>query len=89
MTFRCRRRLAKISWVKTSILIICPQIEALAAVQSARKNIDLGPRPGPKIRSGVSVPAFMLAKDDASSDPEQAASNDDDGESLICLDSDI
>ncbi|KAI6115004.1 hypothetical protein EV401DRAFT_2058355 [Pisolithus croceorrhizus] len=35
------------------------KIEALAAVQSSRKNIDLGPRPGPKIRSGVSVPAFM------------------------------
>ena len=29
------------------------QLETLAAVQSARKEIELGPKPGQRIRSGV------------------------------------
>ncbi|RDB23749.1 DNA replication licensing factor mcm10 [Hypsizygus marmoreus] len=33
------------------------KLESLAALQSARKEIALGPRPGPKIRSGVMAPA--------------------------------
>ncbi|KAF9235911.1 hypothetical protein BU15DRAFT_77517 [Melanogaster broomeanus] len=41
------------------------KLEALAAVQSSRKGIILGSRPGPKIRSGVSVPAFMLEHEEA------------------------
>lgn len=36
------------------------KIAALAAVRESRKEINLGPRPGPRIRSGVTVPAFML-----------------------------
>lgn len=36
------------------------KIAALAAVRESRKEINLGPRPGPRIRSGVSIPAFML-----------------------------
>ncbi|KAG1773345.1 hypothetical protein EV702DRAFT_1201039 [Suillus placidus] len=36
------------------------KIAALAAVRKSRKEINLGPRPGPRIRSGVTVPAFML-----------------------------
>lgn len=31
-------------------------MESLAAVQSARKKFALGPKPGPKIRSGVMAP---------------------------------
>ena len=76
--------------MKFSTLTVSPQIEALAAVQSSRKNINLGPRPGPKIRSGVSVPAFMLAKDDVASDPELKSDDHlpSEDESLVCLDSD-
>ncbi|KAH7927185.1 hypothetical protein BV22DRAFT_1007452 [Leucogyrophana mollusca] len=36
------------------------KLQALAAVQSSRKNINLAPRPGAKIRSGVSVPSYAL-----------------------------
>jgi minichromosome maintenance protein 10 len=36
-------------------------LKALAEVQSARKNIALGPRPGPKIRSGVVAPSTARA----------------------------
>lgn len=32
----------------------------MAAVQGSRKDINLARRPGPKIRSGVSVPTFMI-----------------------------
>ena len=32
------------------------QLELLEAVRTSRKDIDLGPRPGPKIRSGVMPP---------------------------------
>ncbi|KAL4077770.1 hypothetical protein J3A83DRAFT_4356667 [Scleroderma citrinum] len=73
-------------------LALQKKMEALAAVQSSRKNINLGPRPGPKIRSGVSVPAFMLAKDEPASDAEQVSSDNDlhlEDEPLVCLDSDI
>ncbi|EIW76628.1 hypothetical protein CONPUDRAFT_92621 [Coniophora puteana RWD-64-598 SS2] len=35
------------------------KLDTLAALQSDRKNIRLGSRPGPKIRSGVSVPEWM------------------------------
>ncbi|KAI5990380.1 hypothetical protein EDD15DRAFT_2170260 [Pisolithus albus] len=68
------------------------KIEALAAVQSSRKNIDLGPRPGPKIRSGVSVPAFMQEKAGDIDDWRNALSNDDvhsGDEALVDLDSDL
>ncbi|KIJ13688.1 hypothetical protein PAXINDRAFT_176926 [Paxillus involutus ATCC 200175] len=51
---------AKAGQKRTEDLSMQKKLEALAAVQSSRKNIILGPRPGPKIRSGVSVPAFML-----------------------------
>ncbi|KAG1829327.1 hypothetical protein EV424DRAFT_1316891 [Suillus variegatus] len=47
------------------------KIAALAAVRESRKEINLGPRPGPRIRSGVTVPAFML---------EHELDNDDCGE---------
>lgn len=33
------------------------KLEALTALQSSRKEIELGPRPGQRIRSGVKVPA--------------------------------
>ncbi|KAG0702785.1 hypothetical protein DFH29DRAFT_483440 [Suillus ampliporus] len=36
------------------------KIAALAAVRESRKKFNLGPRPGPRIRSGVTVPGFML-----------------------------
>lgn len=36
------------------------KIAALAAVRESRKEINLGPRPGPRIRSGVTIPTFML-----------------------------
>ncbi|KAG2150994.1 uncharacterized protein EDB93DRAFT_1140546 [Suillus bovinus] len=47
------------------------KIAALAAVRESRKEIHLGPRPGPRIRSGVTIPAFML---------ENELGNDDCGE---------
>ncbi|KAI6126388.1 hypothetical protein EDD16DRAFT_1554654 [Pisolithus croceorrhizus] len=68
------------------------KIEALAAVQSSRKNIDLGPRPGPKIRSGVSVPAFMEGKAGDIDGWRNALGNDDvhsGDEALVDLDSDF
>lgn len=37
-----------------------PQLEALTAVQSSRKEIELGPRPGQRIRSGVVVPTSRM-----------------------------
>jgi minichromosome maintenance protein 10 len=33
------------------------KLETLTALQSARKDVELGPRPGQRIRSGVSVPS--------------------------------
>ncbi|KAG0694889.1 hypothetical protein DFH29DRAFT_297665 [Suillus ampliporus] len=36
------------------------KIVALAAVRESRKKFNLGPRPGPRVRSGVTVPGFML-----------------------------
>ncbi|KAH7882687.1 hypothetical protein F5I97DRAFT_1931298 [Phlebopus sp. FC_14] len=51
------------------------KLEMLAAVQSSRKNIKLGPRPGPKIRSGVSVPGFMLENEDGTVREEIALSD--------------
>ena len=38
------------------LLSLCSQLDLLEAVRSSRKDIDLGPRPGPKIRSGVKIP---------------------------------
>ncbi|KAG6334548.1 hypothetical protein ID866_4545 [Astraeus odoratus] len=66
------------------------KIDALTAVQSSRKNIDLGPRPGPKIRSGVSVPTFMLEKSETVDDWDHVPSGDEahSDDALIYLDSD-
>lgn len=67
------------------------KIDALTAVQSTRKNIDLGPRPGPKVRSGVSVPAFMLGKAEDIDEWRHTLSPDDvhsGDEALVDLDSD-
>ncbi|KIK95195.1 hypothetical protein PAXRUDRAFT_827256 [Paxillus rubicundulus Ve08.2h10] len=51
---------AKPGQKRTENLAMQKKLGALAALQSSRKNIFLGSRPGPKKRSGVSVPAFML-----------------------------
>ncbi|KAI6037943.1 hypothetical protein EDC04DRAFT_2570506 [Pisolithus marmoratus] len=67
------------------------KIEALVAVQSSRKSIDLGPRPGPRVRSGVSVPAFMQEKAGDIDEWRYALSSDDvhsGDEALVDLDSD-
>lgn len=45
-------------------LICWYKLAALAAVQGSRKEINLARRPGPKIRSGVSVPSALMAEDD-------------------------
>ncbi|KAG1816707.1 uncharacterized protein BJ212DRAFT_1446818 [Suillus subaureus] len=67
------------------------KIAALAAVRESRKEINLGPRPGPRIRSGVTVPAFMLEHepddDDCGEDGDNNISTGDrDEEELIDLD---
>jgi minichromosome maintenance protein 10 len=38
------------------LLSLCSQLDLLEAVRTSRKDIILGPRPGPKIRSGVMTP---------------------------------
>ncbi|KAG2039070.1 hypothetical protein BDR03DRAFT_991944 [Suillus americanus] len=69
------------------------KIIALAAVRESRKEINLGPRPGPRIRSGVTVPAFMLEHepddDDCSEEEDNNISTEDRdecNEELIDLD---
>src|ERR1700691_770347 len=47
--------------------IFCVKLEALTAVQSSRKEIELGPRPGQRIRSGVVVPPNLLGSKNATS----------------------
>ncbi|KAG8215397.1 hypothetical protein J3R82DRAFT_8998 [Butyriboletus roseoflavus] len=64
---------AKVGRKRTEDLTIQKKLEALAAVQGSRKAINLARKPGPKIRSGVSVPAFMIEGD--------AGAEDEDGES--------
>ncbi|KAH0834183.1 hypothetical protein J3R83DRAFT_11495 [Lanmaoa asiatica] len=54
---------AKAGQKRAEDLTIQKKLEALAAVQGSRKDINLARRPGPKIRSGVSVPAFMVKED--------------------------
>ncbi|KAF8439801.1 hypothetical protein L210DRAFT_3540371 [Boletus edulis BED1] len=51
---------AKTGRKRAEDLAIQKKLEALAAVQGSRRVINLARRPGPKIRSGVSVPAFMI-----------------------------
>ncbi|KIJ64274.1 hypothetical protein HYDPIDRAFT_154647 [Hydnomerulius pinastri MD-312] len=69
---------AKTGRERAEDLAMQKKLEALAAVQSSRKNINLGPRPGPKIRSGVSVPAYMLEDDEdvAGDDPHESSDLD-------------
>ena len=38
------------------LLSLCSQLDLLEAVRTSRKDINLGPRSGPKIRSGVMTP---------------------------------
>ncbi|KAG1740634.1 hypothetical protein EDB19DRAFT_1895312 [Suillus lakei] len=52
------------------------KIAALAAVRESRKEINLGPRPGPRIRSGVTVPAFMLEHEPDDDDCGEEGDND-------------
>ncbi|KAG1750332.1 uncharacterized protein EDB91DRAFT_1106677 [Suillus paluster] len=69
------------------------KIAALAAVRESRKAINLGPRPGPRIRSGVTVPAFMLEHEldgdncgDEGDNSVRAGDEDEHDEELIDLD---
>ncbi|KAG2130375.1 hypothetical protein DEU56DRAFT_860462 [Suillus clintonianus] len=66
------------------------KIAALAAVRESRKEIRLGPRPGPRIRSGVTVPAFMLEHepddDDYGDNNISTGDGDECNEELIDLD---
>lgn len=52
------------------------QLEALAAVQESRKDINLARRPGTMIRSGVSVPAFMAEEDAGDSELDVVSDED-------------
>ncbi|KAF9221828.1 hypothetical protein BS17DRAFT_710455 [Gyrodon lividus] len=84
---------AKVGQKRAEDLAMQKKLEALAAVHSSRKNIDLGSRPGLKIRSGVSVPAFMLEHEETVADEERYDSSDLDivpaEDNMVDLDSDI
>jgi hypothetical protein len=68
--------------ITSSILLSnCSQLDLLEAVRTSRKDIDLGPRPGPKIRSGVITPKreVTLVKpsdNEQSKDPESPCDSD-------------
>ncbi|KAF8554285.1 hypothetical protein OG21DRAFT_1113439 [Imleria badia] len=66
---------AKVGRKRVEDLTIQKKLEALAAVHGSRKEINLARRPGPKIRSGVSVPAFMM--EDAGGSTEEQESDPD------------
>ncbi|TFK72388.1 hypothetical protein BDN72DRAFT_957386 [Pluteus cervinus] len=42
--------------------VVRNKLDALTAVQQGRKSIDLRPVPGPKVKSGVAVPAHVIAR---------------------------
>ncbi|KAG9310850.1 hypothetical protein JVU11DRAFT_8705 [Chiua virens] len=65
---------AKVGRKRAEDLSIQKKLEALAAIQESRRDINLARRPGTKIRSGVSIPAFMLEED---SDTEFGAEGSD------------
>ncbi len=54
------------------------------AVQQGRKSIDLRPVPGPKVKSGVAVPAHVIARAKAK-EPVNVTGN---GDRMIDLDAD-
>jgi len=53
------------------------KLETLTAVQSSRKEVKLGPRPGQRIRSGVVVPSNLLAIKMASAVTDATHDSDD------------
>ncbi|KAI9463471.1 hypothetical protein HD554DRAFT_1315864 [Boletus coccyginus] len=67
---------AKVGRKRAEDLTIQKKVEALAAVQGSRKEINLARRPGTKIRSGVSVPTYMV-QSDAGTDTEERNSDRD------------
>jgi hypothetical protein len=54
------------------LLRFCSQLDLLDAVRTSRKDINLCPRPGPKIRSGVMTPKRdeRLTNKEQLNDPE-------------------
>lgn len=51
-------------------------MEALTAVQSSRKEIELGPRPGQRVRSGVVVPPKFSGSKTATASATAEATHD-------------
>ncbi|OJA13974.1 hypothetical protein AZE42_03602 [Rhizopogon vesiculosus] len=81
---------AKTGQKRTAQSAVQEKIAALAAVHGSRKEINLGPRPGPRIRSGVTVPTFMLEHEQDGDYCGEEVDNSGDGdecdEGLIDLD---
>ncbi|KAF9450739.1 hypothetical protein P691DRAFT_664712 [Macrolepiota fuliginosa MF-IS2] len=67
--------------------VIQSKLDALKDARQARKEVTLGPRPGPKIRSGVVVPISALKDHKPSSQASKVEAIEGDGnETMIDLD---
>ncbi|KAH7911259.1 hypothetical protein BJ138DRAFT_1063452 [Hygrophoropsis aurantiaca] len=82
---------AKTGQKRSDDVVLQRKVQALADAQSSRRAINLAPRPGTKIRSGVTVPSYALesgeyGRESPGFDSSDQGSNPDENDPMVDLD---